>query len=121
MQRRSAERGLRPTLTVLADLLYRNLANCLKGFEQAGPSRLFWKIVDTLGTIEMTAKGIIIRLNKRAHNPLLKEAGLMRPTRAVPWLGGRSVEPGVSVTAPDRDPMQPNPPTGPHARECQDN
>jgi transposase len=79
------------TLTVLADLLYRNLANCLKGFEQAGPSRLFRKIVDTPGTVELTAKGIIIRLNKRAHNPLLKEAGLMRPTRAVPWLGGRSV------------------------------
>jgi hypothetical protein len=79
------------TLTVLADLLYRNRATCLKGFEQAGPCRLFRKIVDTPGTIEMTAKGILIRLNQRAHNPLLKEAGLMRPTRAVPWLGGRSV------------------------------
>ena len=79
------------TLTVLADLLYRNLANCLKGFARAGPSRLFRKIVDTPGTIEMTAKGIIVRLNKRAHNPLLKEAGLTRPTRAVPWLSGRSV------------------------------
>jgi hypothetical protein len=79
------------TLTVLADLLYRNLANCLKGFARAGPSRLFRKIVDTPGTIEITAKGIIVRLNKRAHNPLLKEAGLMRPTRAVPWLSGRSV------------------------------
>jgi transposase len=79
------------TLTVLADLLYRNLANWLKGFEQAGPSRLFRKIVDTPGTIEITARGIVVRLNKRAHNPLLKEAGLMRPTRAVPWLSGRSV------------------------------
>jgi transposase len=79
------------TLTVLADLLYRNLANCLKGFARAGPSRLFRKIVDTPGPIEMTAKGIIVRLNKRAHNPLLKEAGLTRPTRAVPWLSGRSV------------------------------
>jgi transposase len=79
------------TLTVLADLLYRGLAERLKGFAQAGPSRLFRKFVDTPGQIEITANGVIVRLNKRAHNPLLKEAGLTQPTRAVPWLGGRSV------------------------------
>jgi hypothetical protein len=79
------------TLTVLADLLYRNLADRLKGFAQAGPSRLFRKFVDTPGVIEITAKGVVVRLNKRAHNPLLKEAGLMRPTQAVPWLGDRCV------------------------------
>ena len=27
-------------------------------------------------------------LSKRAHNPLLKEAGLTKPTAALPWLGG---------------------------------
>jgi transposase len=79
------------TLTVLADLLYRGLAERLKGFGQAGPSKLFRKFVDTPGTIEITAKGVIVRLSKRAHNPLLKEARLMEPTRAVPWLGGRCV------------------------------
>ncbi len=79
------------TLTVLADLLYRNLADRLKGFARAGPSKLFRQFVDTPGTIEITAKGVIVRLNKRAHNPVLKEAGLTRPTRAVPWLGGRCV------------------------------
>ncbi|MGZ3392475.1 MAG: hypothetical protein ACXVCF_23195, partial [Isosphaeraceae bacterium] len=80
------------TLTVLADLLYRRLADRLKGFAQAGPSKLFRKFVDTPGTIEITAKGVIVRLSKRAHNPLLKEAGLTQPTRAVPWLGGRCVQ-----------------------------
>ncbi len=81
------------TLTVLADLLYRGLAERLKGFAQAGPSRLFRKFVDTSGTIEITAKGVLVRLNKRAHNPLLKEAELMQPTRAVPWL--------VTLRSPD--------------------
>ncbi len=52
---------------------------------------MFRKFVDTPGVIEITAKGVIVRLNKRAHNPLLKEAGLMRPTQAVPWLDGRCV------------------------------
>ena len=79
------------TLTVLADLLYRGLAERLKGFAQAGPSKVFRKFVDTPGTIEITANEVIVRLSKRAHNPLLKEAGLTQPTRAVPWLGGRRV------------------------------
>jgi hypothetical protein len=79
------------TLTVLADLLYRSLAERLKGFVRVGPSRLFRKFVDTPGFIEMTAEGIVVRLSKRAHNPLLKEAGLTKQTRPVPWLRGRSV------------------------------
>jgi transposase len=79
------------TLTVLADLLYRRLAERLKGFDRTGPSKLFRKVVDHCGDIEITEKGIIVRLSKRAHNPLLKEAGLTDPTRPVPWLGGRSV------------------------------
>jgi transposase len=79
------------TLTVLADLLYRRLAERLKGFGQASPSKVYRKFVDTSGVVEMTAKAIIVRLSKRAHNPLLKEAGLTQPTRAVPWLGNRCV------------------------------
>jgi hypothetical protein len=79
------------TLTVLADLLYRGLAERLKGFAQASPAKVFRKFVDTPGVIEITAGGIVVRLSKRAHNPLLKEAGLTEPTRAVPWLGGRCV------------------------------
>src|SRR4051812_49630688 len=80
------------TLTVLADLLYRGLAGRLKGFGQASASKVFRKFVDTPGVVEITAKGIVIRLSKRAHNPLLKEAGLTQPTRGVPWLGDRCVQ-----------------------------
>jgi transposase len=79
------------TLTVLADLLYRKLAERLKGFSRTGPSKLFRKFVDTSGDIEITEKGVIVRLSKRAHNPLLKEAGMTEPTQPVPWLRDRSV------------------------------
>jgi transposase len=79
------------TLTVLADLLYRKLAERLKGFSRTGPSKLFRKFVDSSGDVEITGKEVIIRLSKRAHNPLLREAGLTEPTQSVPWLGGRSV------------------------------
>jgi transposase len=79
------------TLTVVADLLYRSLAERLKGFAHVGPARLFRKFVDTPGAIEITPDGVIVRLSNRAHNPLLKEAGLTKPTPPVPWLGNRSV------------------------------
>src|SRR5262249_59502916 len=50
------------TLTVLADLLYRRLAERLKGLAPAGPARLFRKFVDTPGAGEIEAKEVIIHL-----------------------------------------------------------
>ncbi len=79
------------TLTVVADLLYRRLAERLKGFAQASPYKLFRKFVDTPGTVSIGAKEIVVRLSKRSHNPILKEAGLTQPTSAVPWLADRCV------------------------------
>jgi transposase len=79
------------TLTVVADLLYRGLAERLKGFSQASPHKLFRKFVDTPGSVTITAEEIVVRLSKRAHNPLLQEARLTQRTGAVPWLGDRCV------------------------------
>jgi transposase len=79
------------TLTVVADLLYRGLGRRLKGFDRASPQKLFRKFVDTIGSVEIDEELIRVRLAKRAHNPILKAAGLAGLTTAVPWLGGRPV------------------------------
>jgi transposase len=79
------------TLTVVADLLYRGLAERLKGFARASPYKIFRKFVDTPGSVTLTAEEIVVRLSKRSHNPLLREAGLTQRTAAVPWLAGRCV------------------------------
>ena len=79
------------TLTVAADLLYRELGRRLKGFERAGPQKLFRKFVDTTGSVKVEQDQVRVRLDKRAHNPLLKEAGLAGLTLPVPWLGNRRV------------------------------
>ena len=80
------------TLTVLADLLYRNLAERLKGFARAGPSRLFRKFVDTPGFVEITAKGGH-RPHEQASPQSLAEGSRADEARRlpVPWLQGRSV------------------------------
>src|SRR5262245_4491608 len=61
-------------LTVLADLLYRRLADRVQGFVRTGPARLFRKFVDTSGIIAITASEVTVHLSKRATNPLLKAA-----------------------------------------------
>ena len=77
------------TLTVAADLLYRMLGWRLKGFGRASPQKLYRKFIDTTGSIEIEAERVRVRLSKRAHNPLIKEAGLTGLTPPVPWLAGR--------------------------------
>jgi transposase len=79
------------TLSVAADLLYRELARRLKGFEQASPQKLFRKFVDTMGQVEIEEDKVKVLLDRRAHNPLLKEAGLLGLTPPVPWLANRPV------------------------------
>ena len=101
VQRRAAERGLRPDADGAGrPAVPRAWPSGLKGFARAGPSRLFRKFVDTPGTIEITAEGVIVRLSKRAHNPLLKEAGLTQAdaSRAVAGRSMRSHR--VPLTAP---------------------
>jgi transposase len=79
------------TLTVVAALLYRRLAERLKGFAEATPQTLFRKFVNTPGWIVITPHTIEVWFAKRAHNPILKEAGFDRLTDPVPWLQQKPV------------------------------
>ena len=59
---------------------------------------MFRGFVDTPGSVKITADEIVVRLSKRAHNPLLQEACLIQRTKAVPWLADRVCASGVSMT-----------------------
>jgi hypothetical protein len=77
------------TLSVAADLLYRELARRLKGFEQASPDKLFRKFVDTIGLVEIEEDKVKVRMDRRAHNPLLREGRLLGMTPPIPWWHNR--------------------------------
>ena len=79
------------TLTVLADLLYRSLAERLKGFARAGPSRLFRKFVDTPGVDRDHGDGGDRPPEQAGPQPAVEGGRADRTDAAVPWLGGRSV------------------------------
>lgn len=79
------------TLTVVAAMLYQRLADNLKGFHNATPQTIFRRFINTHGNIEITNKEITVCLEKRTHNPILKEAGFEGPSAPVSWLGGRVI------------------------------
>jgi hypothetical protein len=75
-------------LTVLANGCYRWLGRQLHGFDKAGPKQLYRKFVETAGTVEVQSQRIVVRFEKRSHNPILREACLDRDGHPVPWLNG---------------------------------
>jgi hypothetical protein len=76
-------------LTVIANGCYRWLGSRLRGFEKAAPKQLYRRFVETGGTVQIEGDRIRVALERRSHNPILREAALDREPIAVPWLGGR--------------------------------
>ena len=73
-------------LTVLANGCYRWLATQLSGFAKAKPKQLYRRFVETGGLVEVQEDRIVVRFDKRCHNPILREAALDRNCPGVPWL-----------------------------------
>jgi hypothetical protein len=73
-------------LTVLANGCYRWLGQRLHGYAKASPKQLYRRFVETSGVVEVTEGGIVVRFDRRSHNPVLREAALDREALPVPWL-----------------------------------
>lgn len=78
-------------LTVIAHGCYRWLATQLFGHGASKPKQVFQRFVATGGVVEIQSDRIVVRFDKRAHNPILREAALDRECPPVPWLGGLRV------------------------------
>ena len=79
-------------LTVIANGCYRWLASRLQGFEKTDPKRLYRRFVETAGTVTVQPDRLTVALDRRTHNPILREAALDRDALPVPWIGQRRVE-----------------------------
>jgi hypothetical protein len=77
-------------LTLMASSLYRLLAVRVgQGYEAAESRHLFRDFVDATAGITISESELVIRYQKRAHNPLLIAAGFDTTDVAIPWLGGK--------------------------------
>jgi hypothetical protein len=76
-------------LTVIANGCYRWLGRQLPLYDQAAAKQLYRKFVETAGEIEVRSDTIVVRFDRRSHNPILRQAALDRDCHPVPWLRGR--------------------------------
>src|SRR5271165_7021279 len=75
-------------LTLMASSLYRLLAGRIgRGYEHAESRHLFQDFVDATAEVQITESAVVVRYQKRAHNPLLIAAGFDTTEAAIPWLG----------------------------------
>ena len=77
-------------LSLMASSLYR-LFGCQigQGYEHSRARQIFHDFIDATATVRIDKKEIVVRFQKRAHNPLLLAAGFHKSRTRVPWLGGK--------------------------------
>jgi hypothetical protein len=76
-------------LTVIANGCYRWLASRLRGFEKAAPKQLYRRFIETAGTVTIGEDQLTVALDRRCHNPIVREAALDRDRLPIPWIGRR--------------------------------
>jgi hypothetical protein len=75
-------------LTLIASSLYRLLAGRVgSGYEVAKSRHVFRDFIDAAAGITVTSDSIVVKFQRRAHNPLLIAAGFDQTNVEVPWLG----------------------------------
>jgi hypothetical protein len=80
------------TLTVIANGCYRWLGAQLRGYEDMSPKKLYRRFVETGGVVEIRPDCILVRFDRRSHNPVLREAALDTEPIPIAWLGNRPVK-----------------------------
>lgn len=76
-------------LTVIGSGVYRMFARALRGYQQAQARQIFRRFLDTTARVIIAPEGVTVRLPRRAHNPILIDAGLVGTASPVPWWDGR--------------------------------
>ena len=72
----------------MASSLYRLLGERLgNGYATAKSQHLFRDFINAVATVAIGERDIVVRFQKRAHNPLLLAAGFEKTDQPIPWLG----------------------------------
>ncbi len=80
-------------LTLMASSLYRLLAIRIgRGYERAESRHLFQDFVNATAQVTLTESDILVRYQKRAHNPLLIAAGYDTTETRISWLGRKRLQ-----------------------------
>jgi hypothetical protein len=79
-------------LTLMGSTLYRRLADKLpETYRRAHAKTLYRHLLDVGGSVEITGREVVVTLDKRAHNPILAETGLIDRPTPMPWFFGKKL------------------------------
>ena len=80
-------------LTLMASSLYRLLGEQLgNGYATAKSQHIFRDFINAVAQVMITEREIVVRFQKRAHNPLLMAAGFDKTDLPVPWMGNKRLQ-----------------------------
>lgn len=80
-------------LTLMASSLYRLLGSRIgHGYETAKSRHLFRDFVDATAKVVVTEREVVVRFQKRAHNPLLLATRFDEPRISIPWFGRKRLQ-----------------------------
>jgi hypothetical protein len=79
-------------ITLMGSSLYRLFAERLPGtYRRATAKTIFDALLDVSGRVEIGEQQVIVRLDHRAHNPILADTGLIDRPTPMPWFGNKSL------------------------------
>lgn len=80
-------------LTFMASSLYRLFGLKIgRGYENAKSRHIFRDLIDVKASLIIKEENILVRFQKRPHNPLLIAAGLDKISIPVPWLARKNLQ-----------------------------
>jgi hypothetical protein len=80
-------------LSLMASSLYRLFGSKIgRGYEIAKSRHIFRDLIDAAASVIIKKEDIVVRFQKRAHNPLLIAAGLDKISTPIPWLGRKNLK-----------------------------
>ena len=79
-------------LTLMASSLYRLFSSSLgNGYQNAKSKKIFRDFIDATGYVAIREKEIVVKFQKRAHNPYLLAADFDKISAPIPWLGRKKL------------------------------
>ena len=79
-----------PQITVMASTLYRLMADRIgREYDKAQAKTIFRNLLDVSATVQIEETGVVVALDKRAHNPYLVASGLADEPTPMPWFGNK--------------------------------
>ena len=77
-------------ITLMASSLYRLMADRIgREYQHAQAKKLFRNVLDLSATVQIGDRDVVVRFDKRAHNPYLIASGLTDQTAPMPWFGNK--------------------------------